>query len=124
MEAEGAMIQIMMRFRLYEKNEIIVNDKNTFFADTLNLNDVIDNNSISKNSRCDILDYNWLVGSSWYSGLWYDQKNKFIGVKVVFGKNILYGWIKIAIGPDVPQGLPPVVPLVLYEYACTIGYEN
>ena len=58
-------------------------------VDTLNLNDTIGPTNNWSNSSLD------LAGCDVYYGLWEDVSNKFMGVRIIKGTEILYGWVRL-----------------------------
>jgi hypothetical protein len=102
-------------------NTVAIPDFENNIADTIDLNDTIDNNLHWANDTC------ILYGDYWYrtyeynefsstKGLWNNVKNKFIGTKVFLDDKTLYGWIRV----EIKDGWQ----LIILDYACTIGYEK
>jgi hypothetical protein len=102
-------------------NTVAIPDFENNIADTIDLNDTIDNNLHWANDTCILyVDY-WartLEGPPFSSttGLWNNVKNKFIGTKVFLDDKTLYGWIRV----EIKNGWQ----LIILDYACTIGYEK
>lgn len=86
-------------------------------ADTIPLNDTINNVISWVNDTCILYNYYWdASGASSNSGLWNNLNNKYIGTRILVGDKVLYGWIRIKI----TNGWN----LTLLDYASTFGYKK
>lgn len=95
---------------------IAISESGNNNADTITINDTIDNSLNWVNGDCVLYNHSWdLSGASSNSGLWNDARNTFIGVKILVGDSALFGWIRV----EIINGWN----LTLVDYACTAGYK-
>lgn len=96
---------------------VVPNDADTNIADTVSVNQIIDNELRWVNEVCTL--YFAQGGFAWDNlsiGLWNGATDKYIGLKLHSEDEVYFGWIRV----DIWDGWR----LVLIDYACTVGYER
>lgn len=77
---------------------ILKNNITSNYADTLNINDTIDNNNLWESNSGMLAYYAFHIPSTFsYAGLWGNIANKYIGLKIVTNNDTLFGWCKITV---------------------------
>lgn len=99
----------------FNENAIATSESDSYFIDTLRLNDTIGPGLKWVNDTSLLFEHSWVItGTSYREGLWNDAGEKFVGVKIVKDDTIQYGWIRMEI--------KHMSRLIIYDFACTKGY--